>query len=450
MAALTTDHLCMWFGTNASVPSGWTKYASADDRCFQGAEASLETAAGSDSHTHTTISHVSGENTHLHSVSGDYWATAGSQKTVGGSPSTLATLYNASPAGHNHPSKDSESSSAAVNANTTATLNGTENHLPPTTTCILIHPTTGTKDLPDDASVFLDDGSLPSGFTWHDGVGVAMDLTDEFVKGVADATATDGGGSTGQTTHTHTTDAHIHAGQSHTHGDQTAGEAASAGAKVAARSNLARNHHTISLLLATAADTDSLSPSSDATTVEPPYVKLMAAQNTSGGDNSVTGMIVLYKGASPGSVTDWDLCDGAGGTQDCDGKFIKVTNTSGDIGNTGGTSIHQHVQEFSHTHTFSSHNHTVKEGATAAPVGISFGFSGADYAVSGSHITADHTWTSVAATPTAGPATKITTLTSSHLPKNITLAFLKYAPPVGVKVVTLGGPVVTSKRVLAG
>lgn len=441
MAALTTDHLVMWFGTNASVPSGWTKYSTANDRCFQGAESSLETQAGSDSHTHATSSHSSGVDAHTHQVSAGYTLTgAVATKGTAGSPAQAYAQY-VLLNGHLHPATTSSFADASPYADSSLNNISSENHLPATTNCILIHPTSGTKELPDDASVFLDSGTLPTGYTWHDGVGAAIDLTDDFIKGVNDASTDDGGSTTAGGPHTHTTTNHKHAGQSHGHGSFAAGTAPEIASKAGAGkgSEWPGNHHTVNLAPTTPADTTFQNPSSDATSVEPPYVKLMAAQNTSGGDNSVAGMICLYKGSTPGSVTDWDLCDGTGGTQDLDGKFVKVTNTSGHIGNTGGTSTHQHLDEFSHTHAASAgHTHTVGSVSMAARRKILAGaIANSAYTKTG-HTFGDHTWTCSTDSPTFSAST-VTTSFDSHLPKNVTLAFLKYNPVTSVKIVSLGG-----------
>jgi len=444
----------MWFGTNASVPAGWTKYATANDRAFSGAESSLGTQAGSDTHTHTGGSHAWAGNTHSHDASSNYHnsATAPAKGTLGKAVAAVVT-HNISPAGHFHPAATSPTESVSPYASASLGTISTENHLPPSTTCILIHPTTGTKDLPDDASVFLDSGTLPSGFTWHDGVGVAIDLTDKFVKGVNDSATDNGGGSDGQTNHTHTTAAHNHAGASHTHGNFSAGGAATAGTVLGVGKGgdeLFDVHHTISLAATTPGVTGFRSPSSVAKAIEPPYVKLRAAQNTSGADKAETGMIVLYKGASPASVANWDLCDGTGGTQDMDGKYAKVTNTTGDIGNTGGTSTHTHTSDFQHVHTIAfSHNHTVNFVSELGKRKILVGtFS--SFVQDSSHAGGDHTTWTVTSTSPTGQTESVTPSTDSHLPKHVTLAFLKYNPSTGVKIVSLGGVYQTGKVVLVG
>jgi hypothetical protein len=440
MAALTTDHLCLWFGTNASIPAGWTPYAPANDRAIQGAESSIATQSGADTHTHTDAGH--GLNfvglAHTHDVDAEYFDTGAFLRGVNGPALTAFATYKSTvPTGHHHAAI--ASSAPATPPYATGTLSiVAANHLPPSVTCILIHPTTGTLDVPDGASVFLDDGAGLSGYTWHDGVGAAIDLTDKFVNGVADAATDDGGGATGQATHTHTTNSHTHPGQSHTHPSFTCGDATTSGSDNTGGvvDALSPAHHDVSLAATTPATSGGASPSSDATTVEPPYVKLMAAQNTSGGDNSQPGMICLYKGASPGSVTDWTLCDGTGGTADCDGKFIKVTNTAGDIGDTGGSSTHQHASEFSHEHTLSAHTHTVitdlDHAAKPFASGVFLRFSR-----HGGHVFADHVWNCTSDVPGQNPST-VTTSFDSHLPKSVTLAFLKYAPP-GRDVVSRGG-----------
>jgi hypothetical protein len=59
--------------------------------------------------------------------------------------------------------------------------------------------------------------------------------------------------------------------------------------------------------------------------------------------NAPVGSIVPYAGAFADIPSNWHLCDGTGGTVNLTDRFILGTNTSGDVGTTGGTAQHKHA-----------------------------------------------------------------------------------------------------------
>lgn len=52
------------------------------------------------------------------------------------------------------------------------------------------------------------------------------------------------------------------------------------------------------------------------------------------------GGIIMYSGAFAAIPAEFHLCDGTGGTPNLTDKFIKGTNTAGELGNTGGAANH--------------------------------------------------------------------------------------------------------------
>jgi len=423
---------------------------------IRGAETSIGTTGGSDTHTHTDSGHASGEHAHSHNVHSDTNHANDAAFVDSGAPSVQNfTLF--AIAGHDHPTPVASSTSQSAFADASINIS-TESNLPPCITAILIHPTSGTKDIPDGASILLDSGVKPTGFSWHDGVETTPDLTDKYIRGVANATTDDGGGSVGSATHQHTDLGHSHPAQAHTHPVFVAPDASLSTAgdtgvgKV--KNEMAIDHHKISLAATTVdAGTNTASGStSSSLSNDPAFIKVRAAKNTSGADKAPTGMICLYKGTLP--VTNWDLCDGTGGTLDLNQRFPKITNTTGDIGSTGGFDTHAHVNSFSHTHTTTATNHThtvsnvgLQNTKKASGTGGTKVFSDASLV----HEAGDHDpWTVTTSGFVFGPISIAITSIDSSVPAHVKLAYVKYNPSTGVKVVTTGGAVITSKRVLTG
>jgi hypothetical protein len=131
----------------------------------------------------------------------------------------------------------------------------------------------------------------------------------------------------------------------------------------------------------------------------------MAIQNTSGGDQSIMkGLIALWLESTGSIPGGWFLCDGDNDTPDLRNKFLKIANTTGQIGDTGGSNAHTHAASNSHTHTATgTHNHTTG-GITSATGTNVDGISGGG--ANNSPIIHWHTISSVTnATATYGNAT---------------------------------------------
>jgi len=73
---------CMWPGTNASIPAGWTRTTNMDSRYPKGTAAAVnpDVTGGAATHTHTDPGHTHTITAHTHTAS---TATLGPQDTVG-------------------------------------------------------------------------------------------------------------------------------------------------------------------------------------------------------------------------------------------------------------------------------------------------------------------------------------------------------------------------------
>ena len=88
------------------------------------------------------------------------------------------------------------------------------------------------------------------------------------------------------------------------------------------------------------------------------------------GDAFITGMIMLWSGATDAVPAGWSLCDGTGNTPDLRDRFVVGAGNSYDVNATGGS---KDAIAISHSHTFSgstddagSHNHYVTSSATSS------------------------------------------------------------------------------------
>ena len=89
------------------------------------------------------------------------------------------------------------------------------------------------------------------------------------------------------------------------------------------------------------------------------------------GDAFVTGMIMLWSGATDAVPAGWSLCDGTGSTPDLRDRFVVGAGNSYDVNATGGS---KDAIAVSHTHTGSTnatgnHSHTLPHYLVQAVAG---------------------------------------------------------------------------------
>jgi hypothetical protein len=349
---MDADIICLWPGSVASIPAGWSRASTLDKKHLKGITDNTTDPGGTGgtaSHTHSSPvhNHVSG---HTHQVSG----VAYNPNLVTASSGTVTGSH-----GHNAGTSSNFNSN---NDNSTVTLNAASND-PAYLTAIAIKAS-GASDFPDGCMLLFNDLVPPAGWSLCDGSGGTTDMSAKYMK-IADSGL--GGGSTGGgNTHTHTNANHNHTFPSHTHTGNVASTSGSTGGGGSPTRSLMKTHNH-----AYTTDGNTDSSSSDSVTIgtnslEPLYITIAIIENTSGAGSLEYGLIAIWIGLLINIPADWVLCDGTNGTPDLTGKFIKGTKTS--IGDTGGnTSVHTHSPS-THTHTHTGHNHS---GSTTGPAGSS-------------------------------------------------------------------------------
>lgn len=335
-----TDGRIVWVGTNGTIPTNWTRDTDFDDRYIQVDDNTFTASAngGSATHTHDLPLHFhDSNNSHTHQFSAQS-ATAATT-SVGGGSSNFTTA-----ATHTH--------AAATSTPTTITFAGqldgavtssaTANE-PAYIRVIVIKPDDALQEIPDDSVCFTDEATLGS-FTLN------TDFNDRFARGMT--TGGDAGGTGSSGSHTHTTTAHKHNAMRHAHTAATCGAATAVSVAVntPTATTTIGQHHSYALGQNRSTQTDNASPNLAATEPEPAYTRLMAMSNETGVASTPEGAIIMYVGDPANLTSDWELVRHMR-------VQIKFTDTSSEIGDTGGANEHDHTINHAHTLT-GSHTHS--------------------------------------------------------------------------------------------
>lgn len=394
----------LWSGTHASIPSGWSRVTSMDDRYPKGTAASVNpnVTGGATVHSHVGTSHSHTMTDHQHIMHTGAGFNANLETDAGGD----GRVYN-----HYH----DDAWSGLVDwysVGTASTTYGNCSNDPVFYSMIYITPTTHTYKIPAGA-ICLSDTQTPTGFNVCDGNNGTPNLHNKFVKGAgAGANAGTTGGST---TNTHAL-SHVHT-TGHTHA------AAAVGAEQGGTNNSKQSvtaavvigqGHSVALPNTAPNTTDNVSLVTTET-VEPAYKKLLAHQAPSEIAPQYY-MIAMWLGKLTEIPRGWILCDGSGNTIDMRDKHLKLTSNSGEVGNTGGSNTHTHASQ-SHTHTVShAHSTTIYHSVNAGHNG-----SGNNWITHGS--TAHTVWTD--ASNFTLNAQNTSAASSSNEPQFRTAAFIK-------------------------
>ena len=413
MARIASGVLAWWPGTDASIPSGWTRKTSMDTRFSKGTAVSVnpDVTGGAATHAHTSPSHSHSVASHTHAISGRS-STATHEVNDAERAGSAVIDFSLT---HSH-STSGTSGSVAANASGVATWQSTSSDLS-FFKMILIESDGTPIGFPNSSVAFYDAASAPSGWTQHSG------SEGRFVKG-ADA-AGDGGGTGGGGSHTHTTDAHSHSIDSHSH---AAGSLDFLALGTLAATNpgtlKAKRAHQHGISVAGGATSpggsSDASASTGGTSYEPSFHTLLAVENTSGGARATARVIAMWLGTLASIPTRWLLCDGSSGTPDLRDRFIKCAAVGGgDVGTTGGTNGHAHGDPAGHTHT-QGHSHTV----TATDPGLQASSSQDQNtdAISGHTHTRESTTTS----PSAASAAQTVDSTADTQPPFRTVAYIQF------------------------
>jgi hypothetical protein len=413
---LTTDVIIMWPGTNATIPSGFTRETSLDGKFAKATANATEpnVTGGSATHTHTSTSHTHTAVSHNHT--GDTGtASAAEEAQDDGTGSNTQTNDN-----HHHDYNISGVSGGSLADAVTYAATSTD----PAYYKVIYIKATGFKAVPTSAIVLWNNVSVPSGFGECDGTAGRPDLRNKYLKG-ADALG-DGGTTGGTFNHEHAIN-HTHTGATHTHSGESGGSSNTSQSQDSTTRMSTPNHtHTISLS-ANSSETGSAYTGSagSADTVEPAYKKFMAIQNT-GGAAIYKGTIGMWLGSLATIPIGWALCDGTLGTPDMRDKFVKITNTSAELGNTGGSNTHAHAASNSHTHTASG-THTHSGGNTSTYSYVNYGAWGG-IGLSRAHY---HTVSSVSSNTSSWNATTVEGVAVDGQPEFRTAAYIQFQFAVG-------------------
>jgi len=334
----------IWVGTNASIPSGWSRVTGLDGNYPKGTAVATNpnVTGGSATHSHASSAHTHTASDHTHTISVASTTATGTGSGGSGQPSI-----------HNHANFTSGSVASFTCDSPSATYASVSND-PPYLEVIYITPTTYTFFLPSGV-VGLGDSAVPSGFNVCDGSNGTPNLVAKYLKGVTGGG--DAGGTGGSTTnihplsHTHTT--------SHGHASATsAGPSANTISNSGSGTVPTTTHtHAVTLPAPSSNNASTDTPSTTTTeTVEPAYKKLLAIQAP---DNkkAPNNIIAMWLGTLASIPIGWVLCDGSNGTQDMRDKHLKITATLGEVGNSGGSNTHAHSAS-GHTHTLTASTHS--------------------------------------------------------------------------------------------
>jgi hypothetical protein len=409
--AIPNGVIFIWTGTNASIPAGWQRVTDLDDKFPKGntdGSTNPNVTGGTSTHTHTSPSHTHTIGNHTHTVITNA-GSGGTQNTGTGSPASRRE--------HTHPNATSSNDVSATVGSATVTYGSVSNN-PPYYDVIYITPTSTVGGIPNlslglsDDSGFTNNTGKYNGYYKCDGNNSTPDLTDKYLKGAS--AGGDAGTTGGSLTNVHNID-HTHT-QSHTHNSLSI-SASTTGSLIGDAgppNDLVNNNHTHTVTFN--ANTDSVVSSgltvTTTETVEPAFKKLLAIQNRSGTIYTPVGIIGLWLGTIVNIPSNFEILSSMYD------RHLKITNTNGDIGSTGGSNTHTHSNN-AHTHAF-SHTHT------ASINGHSSSLDDAGSAVNGgANNLTTHTLT-INNSNVDLQSTNTSADSSSNEPEFRTVAFIKY------------------------
>lgn len=358
MPSIPAGVILIWAGANAAIPAGWERETTLDGRFPKAAnDAEPNVTGGNATHTHTSPSHTHTLNAHTHTYTLST-TTAGNYSDNTNNAIVYTTILR-----NNH--FHTGTSGAAVGGTTqaTAVTYGAFSNDPPFYSPIFIRSTGVSDGVPDDVIALFNDATPPTSWEICDGDLGTPDLRNKYLKGAAtDADAGATGGSTTNShdiTHTHTVNNHTHAA-ANSGGPQ--GHESKDGFTDQTIDSISTSHvHSVSLLDASQPINANADTLVTAETVEPAHKKLIAIQNQTGAEDKPIGVIGMWLGSVADVPPGWAVCDGDQGTPDLRDKFIKIANTTGEIGDTGGSNTHTHAAQ-SHSHTSpAGHTHSVPQ-----------------------------------------------------------------------------------------
>lgn len=337
--------IMVWTGTNASIPSGWARETTLDNKFLKGngAEAPNVTG-GSATHSHTSPSH-----THAMAANSHYVVLNWGNHGRGSTGEDIVQRDNRQNDSHKHygylPISSSSVSSTAVSY-------AAEANEPPQRKIIYIKASAGAL-MAQNIVALYNSNTPPTNWT------NVTELSGRYLKGASTNADADITSNFGSFTNLHIinhghTDSHNHYGDYQQPVNLTHGVNSQDGnGQPESNANDAYHGHPTTLSTVNGSITSSVYLVTTET-VEPAYAKLQAIKK---GVNAilVKGLIGMWLGSVASIPKGWVLCDGTNNTKDLRDKFIKIGNPAEA---NGGSNTHTHAAQ-NHTHTASSsHTHT--------------------------------------------------------------------------------------------
>jgi hypothetical protein len=206
---------------------------------------------------------------------------------------------------------------------------------------------------------------IPTGWELCDGNDGRPNLLDKFVKGVS--SAEEPGGTGGNSSHTHTIDAHDthHHTKLQTSGNKEDGTTTS-WSTGGSTTNVAHPAH----------------PAISNDTLLPSYYKIAFIYNTTSDIAVKAGVIIIWSGAVDNIPSGFHICDGTENTPDLINKFVYgIPDGTTNPGGTGGSATHNHGGIGS----CETHKHKTTGSGVGATSGASYSAVSAYTSTGGAH-----------------------------------------------------------------
>lgn len=388
---IQTNIVFIWIGTVATIPAGWERETSLDDKYAKawGVEDPNDTG-GAATHQHTSPAHSHAVSAHVHTYTTNTVGNEENMRTGNGTPDI---------SGPNH--YHTGTSGAAIGSTSSDSLTyGSASNDPPHRKIIFIKPTIAAR-LPENIVALWNSNTAP--LNWSK----VTELQDRYLKGSSAGANADISTDNGSYTNVHDI-THNHASASHYHATANSGTPQgnyfqSQGGPGAANCSV-YHVHSVSFGSQSTAVNQYSGSLTTTETVEPAYSKLQAIKKAAIGKIQ-RGLIALWLGAIADIPGGWVPCDGGNGTKDLRDKYIKIGNPADA---NGGSNTHTHGAQ-AHGHTGASHNgHAVGFSVDGNDVGNNS--SASDHGIKNPH---QHTLSGALSSATANWDNANTTADSS-------------------------------------
>jgi len=399
MASIPTNVILIHTGTNASIPSGWTRETSLDGVFPKGWGDSVapNQTGGATTHTHTSPTHSHSIAAHTHSASFNSAGVEGGDKTIEGGGSNAS-----GECGHTH-----AGTSGAANGSTSSDsiTYGSVSNDPPYRKVIFIKANPGAQLATDIVALWGESDTAPSNWS------KVTELDGRYLKGAGTGADADLATDNGSSTNVHSI-SHTHSTANHTHASANAAVNSSSwrSTQNGSGGGGAGVNHTEAFSLDAATLTASTSVDlTTSETVEPAYRRLHAIKKGATGLKE-KGIIGLWLGSTASIPGGWSLYT------DMKDKHIKIGDPTTSA--TGGSNTHTHAAQ-GHTHSGGSHSHTTTH-STASQNLTGIG------ATAGYLLSHNHTVNSIGATSADWSSANTTADSSSNEPEYRTVAFIRF------------------------